>query len=171
MGRDGITQKPSTRVGGRGFLSSLSRPQPTVKSEQNWPLSAAHQLQSQILPLPDPRLRCIRWFNSPKTTTLAERQGPEHVAGWIIEQCQRLRLETQSWAPPWHNCQAAKDRKVVCHWHNGRWTRCYYPQWAGMPLSAAHQWLFLTGPEMEGAGANCLEKLPTEKINPPSLSS
>lgn len=80
MGRDGMTQKPPTRVGGGGFLSSLSRRLPTVKSEQNWPLSAPHQAQSQILPLPDPRLRDILGFNSPKAT-LARKRGREHVIG------------------------------------------------------------------------------------------
>lgn len=44
----------------------------------------------------------------------------------IIEQCQRLRLETaECGCSTIASRGASKDRKVIYHWHNGQ-TRCHY---------------------------------------------
>lgn len=60
----------------------------------------------------------------------------EHMARCIIEQCQRLRLETASAATALLPAGgASKDRKVICHWHNGQ-TRCHYPPWVWTQFSA-----------------------------------
>lgn len=85
--------------------------------------------------LPAPPLYYFCWYNSLKRHLQRERER-EHMARCIIEQCQRLRLETASAAiAPLPAGGASKDRKVICHWHNGQ-TRCHYTPWVWTQFSA-----------------------------------
>lgn len=95
-GRDekhkGIKKLKKGTVGGRGFLSSLSRRLPTVQKGQNWPLSAFYRVQSQQHPLhPHPQRSLllpsiISADITPWKDICSERER-ERMARCIIEQC------------------------------------------------------------------------------------
>lgn len=129
-------------MGGRGFLSSLSRRLPTVQKGQNCPLSVFYQVQSQHPP-PNthtpPRSLLLPSIMSAAITPwkdICREREREHMARCIIEQCQWLRLETASAATaPLPARRASKHRKVICHWHNGQ-TRCHYMSWVWTQFSA-----------------------------------